>query len=301
MRRADLAELMALAAIWGASFLFLRLGAAEFGPVALAFVRVGLAAAVLVPWMLWRGDGPALRQHWRPILGVGLVNSALPFVAFGVAALAIPAGLMSIMNATVPLWTAAIAWLWLAERPGRWRAVGMAIGLGGVTALSLQKSSLPAMGGVGPLAGFAACLAATAMYGFAANFTRTRLAGVPPAALAAGSQLSATLALAVPAALLWPDVPPSSAAWGAAGALALVCTALAYVMYFRLIAHVGATRAVTVTFLIPAFALAWGALFLAEPVTAPMLLWGGVILAGTLLATGLWPRQAAAAGAASGR
>lgn len=301
MRRADLAELMALAAIWGASFLFLRLGAAEFGPVALAFVRVALAAAVLLPWMLWRGDGPALRRHWRPILGVGLVNSALPFVAFGVAALAIPAGLMSIMNATVPLWTAAIAWLWLAERPGRWRALGMAIGLGGVTALSLQKSSLPAMGGVGPLAGFAACAAATAMYGFAANFTRTRLAGVPPAALAAGSQLSATLALALPAALLWPEVPPSSAAWGAASALALVCTALAYVMYFRLIAHVGATRAVTVTFLIPAFALAWGALFLAEPVTGPMLLWGGVILAGTLLATGLWPRQAAATGAASGR
>jgi drug/metabolite transporter (DMT)-like permease len=87
----------------------------------------------------------------------------------------------------------------------------------------------------------------------------------------------------------------------AAGALALVCTALAYVMYFRLIAHVGATRAVTVTFLIPAFALAWGALFLAEPVTGPMLVWGAVILAGTLLATGLWPRQAAAAGAASGR
>lgn len=301
MKRADLAELMALAAIWGASFLFLRLGASEFGPVALAFVRVGLAAAVLVPWMLWRGDGPALRAHWRPILGVGLVNSALPFVAFGVAALAIPAGLMSIMNATVPLWTAAIAWLWLAERPGRWRALGMAIGLGGVTALSLQKSSLPAMGGVGPLAGFAACLAATAMYGFAANFTRTRLTGVPPAALAAGSQLSATLALALPAALLWPDTPPSGAAWGAAGALALVCTALAYVMYFRLIAHVGATRAVTVTFLIPAFALAWGAIFLAEPVTGPMLLWGAVILAGTLLATGLWPRQAAAAGAASVR
>ena len=287
--RRDALELLLLAAIWGASFLFMRLGAAEFGPLALAGVRVIGASMCLLPWLIWRGEAGALRRHWRPILLVGLTNSALPFMCFGFAALAITGGLSSIFNATTPLWGALLGWLWLHDRPERSRLVGLAIGFAGVLWLAGGHASFkPDAHGIAPAAAVGACLLATALYGFSANFTRRYLAGVPPMALAAGSQLSASVALALPMAGFWPAHPPSAQAWWAVLALAVVCTGLAYVLYFRLIAHVGASQAISVTFLIPAFAVGWGAMFLAEPVTLAMLLACGVILVGTALVTGLW-------------
>ena len=134
MRPMDIGELVALAAIWGASFLFMRLGAGEFGPVALAAVRVGGAALVLLPLLAWRGQFAELRRHWRALLIVGLTNSALPFLGFSYAALSISAGLSSIFNASTPLWGAVIAWLWLRDRPTLPRMAGLAIGFAGVLA-----------------------------------------------------------------------------------------------------------------------------------------------------------------------
>ncbi len=288
MRRTDVTELVALAAIWGASFLFMRLGAAEFGPAALVFLRVAGASLLLLPLMAWRGEGPALRRHWRAIAVVGVVNSALPFAFLMVAALTLDAGLSAIFNATSPLWAAAIAWAWLGQRPTPLRLLGLATGFAGVLGLGLANASLaPGAHGVSPALGILACIAATALYGFAANYTKTRLTGVPPMAVAAGSQLAASLAALLPALAFWPTHNPGPAAWAGAAVLAFACTGLAYWMYFRLIANAGATNAIAVTFLVPAFALLWGAVFLGERLTAPMIGGCAVILAGTALATGL--------------
>ena len=284
MKTSDLSELVGLAALWGASFLFMRLGAAEFGPVALAAVRVGGAALVLLPLLRWRGQFGELRRHWRSIFVVGITNSAVPFLCFSYAALSITAGLSSIFNASTPLFAAVIGWWWLKDRPSGPRIAGLAIGFAGVLGLAWEKASFKPGG-----SGWAivACLAAALMYGLSANYTKRRLQGVAPLAVAAGSQLSAALALALPALWWWPAAMPSARAWAMVALLAVLCTGVAYLMYFRLIAHVGPANAITVTFLIPAFAVLWGWLFLAEPLTAAMAVGCAVILLGTALATGV--------------
>ncbi len=288
MRRSDLAELFTLAALWGGAFLFMRMGAAEFGPVALAAVRVVGAACLLLPLLRWRGQFGALRRHWRPIFVVGITNSALPFLLFSYAALSISAGLSSIFNAASPLFGAVIAWWWLKDRLTPSRVAGLAIGLCGVLWLAWNNADRGAgfkPGGAGWAV--VACIAATLLYGVSASFTKRHLTGVPPLAVASGSQLGASLFLLAPAVVWWPQVNPSGAAWLTALALALLCTGLAYVLYFRLIANIGPANAIAVTFLIPAFAVLWGWLFLREGITWAMLLGCGVIVVGTLLATGL--------------
>ncbi len=288
MKQRDLIELFALGALWGASFLFMRLGAADFGPLALVFIRVAGAAAMLMPVLLLRGEGPALRQHWRAIAAIGVVNSVLPFVLFSVAALALTAALMSVFNATASIWGTVVAWLWLGERPTRSRVLGLAIGTLGVIGLAWGKADFqPGAAGISPTLGIAACIVATVCYGIGANLSRQYLVGVPPMAVAAGSQLVAAAVLLGPAIWAWPAHTPGPAAWLNAMALAVLCTGLAYVLYFRLIAHAGASNAMAVTFLIPGYAMLWGWLVLAEQPTLQMLVGGAVILLGTALSTGL--------------
>lgn len=288
MKPRDLLELIALAALWGASFLFMRVGAGQFGAVALAALRVAGAAAVLVPLVAARHEWPALRRHWKPILILGITNSAIPFLSFAYAMLTLSGGFSSIFNAASPLFAATIAWLWLGDRLNASRTIGLLIGFAGVFGLVVSRSGLGVdAGDHATLLAVLACIVAASAYGFSANFTKRFLAGVPPMAVAAGSQLSATLVLAVPAALFWPAVTPGPAAWAGLAALAVFCTGLAYVIFFRLIANVGPANAITVTFLIPAFAVGWGAMFLDEPVTAAMLIGCAVILLGTALAVGV--------------
>ena len=290
MKRRDLVDLFVLAALWGASFLFLRVAAPEFGAVPLAAVRVAGAALFLLPLVLWRGEWAALRPHWKPVFVVGLTNSGLPFLCFSFAALSITAGLASIFNATTPLWGALIAWVWLRDRPDSWRMAGLALGFAGVVGLAWEKASFKP-GADGSATGWAvlAVLVATMMYGFSANYTKKRLTGLPPMAIAAGSQIASAVTLLPLGLLFWPQRMPGAVAWGAAVALALLCTGIAYVLYFRLIGRVGPARAMAVTYLIPAFAMLWGALFLGERITPSMMAGGLVILAGTALATG-WLR-----------
>ena len=288
MKGADVGELLALAALWGASFLFTRMSAAAFGPFALVAVRVTGAALFLLPLLLLRGQVGELRRHWRAIFVVGITNSALPFLLFSYAALSFTAGLSAIFNAAAPLFGALIAWLWLKDRLTPMRVLGLVIGFAGVLWLAWDKARFhPGGSGWAVLA----CVAATLLYGLSANLAKRHLGGVAPLAVAAGSQLSAALALAIPAALWWPATAPSSAAWLTAALLAVLCTGVAYVMYFRLIAHVGPANAIAVTFLVPAFAVLWGWVFLGERLTASMLFGCAVILLGTSLATGLvkWP------------
>lgn len=285
MKSQDLVELVLLAALWGASFLFMRISAPEFGAVALVAVRVALAALALLPLLWWRDLGPTLRKHWWPIAVVGVINSAFPFLLFTYAALSINAGLSSVFNATAPLWGALIAWLWLSEKPGGSRMLGLAIGFAGVSWLAWDKASFKPGAQSTGLA-VLACIAATLCYGIGANYTRRKLQGVSPLAVATGSQIAAALVVAIPAWWWWPAAMPSASSWLSVAVLGVVCTGVAYLLYFRLIAHVGPAKAISVTFLIPLFGVLWGGLFLDETITPVMLGAGLVILAGTALASG---------------
>ena len=282
-----LGEFLLLSALWGASFLFMRMGASEFGPLPTAGLRVALATLFLWPILLRQGQWPALRRHWKPILLGGIVNSAVPFALYAWAVLHITTGLSSILNATVPLFGALVAWIWLGDRIGRLRWAGLALGFLGVALLAWRAPA--AIGFKSDHAGWAmgACLLATTCYAVGASYARRYLVGLPPLATATGSQLGAALALAVPALWTWPSQAPGLRAWAAIIAIAVLCTGIAYILYFRLIAHAGPSRALAVTFLAPVFAVAYGVLFLGEAVTPWMVLCGGIIVGGTLLSTGL--------------
>jgi len=289
MPLSSIIDFVALAAIWGASFLFMRLAVGEFGPVATAAVRVGVATLFLMPLMLAKGHGPLFRRHWWKVCLIGVLNSGLPFLLFAFALLSITTGLSAILNATVPLFGALVAWLWLKDRPTGTRVLGLVIGFAGVAALAWDKASFrpdPATG-IAPAWAVLACLLATICYAIAASATKRFLTGLPPLMTATGSQLGATLALALPALWLRPHAMPGLQAWLALVVLGVLCTGVAYILYFRLIEQAGPARALAVTFAIPVFALLYGALFLGEQVTAWMLVWGAVVLLGTALSTGL--------------
>jgi drug/metabolite transporter (DMT)-like permease len=279
-------EFILLAAIWGASFLLMKFGAADFGPFLTAFIRVFLAALLLLPLLAWRGQMQALVKNAKPILIVGMLNSGIPFALFGFAVLHISTGLTSILNATTPLWGALIAWIWLHDKPAKLRILGLAIGFIGVAALSWGKASFrPGASAIGWAV--LATLLATLCYGIAASYTKKFLTGVPPLASATGSQIGAALLLAIPGMATLPAQMPGAKAWLAVLLLAAFCTALAYLLYFRLIARAGPQRAVAVTFLIPVFGVAYGALLLNEAITLTMIICGAIIVLGTALATGV--------------
>ena len=287
MKPRDITDLVLLAALWGASFLFMRVAVPHFGALPLAALRVAGAALLLLPLLAMHSGLGGLRRHWRPIALIGVTNSALPFLAFSLAALYIPAGLSSILNATSPMFGALIAMAWLREPSSASRIAGLGIGFIGVLLLA-GNSNNPASGS-GPGAGLAIglCMGASVLYGFSACFVRRYLGEAQSLAVATGSQVSAALVLALPAWWAWPAINPAPRHWLAVLALALFCTGIAYVLFFRLIARVGPARAIAVTFLVPAFAMLWAGLFLGEAVSALMLALCALILLGTGLATGV--------------
>ncbi|MFT3720996.1 DMT family transporter [Pseudorhodoferax sp.] len=280
-------EFLALSALWGASFLFMRQAALELGPLPTAAARVAIAAACLLPLLWRRGLLRELARHRWPVLFVGVLNSGIPFALYAYAVLFIPTGLSAILNATVPLFGALVAWAWLHERPGAARSLGLALGFVGVALLAWNKASFtPRAGAAATGWAVLACLAACICYALAASFIKRHLGTVPPLVLATGSQLGATLGLALPALWLWPARAPSAAAIGSLAAVGVLCTALAYVLFFRLIASMGPARTLTVTFVVPVFGVLYGTLLLDEPLTPAMLGCGALILLGTALAAG---------------
>ncbi len=290
-------DFVLLAAIWGSSFLFMRLAVVEFGALPTAAVRVAIAAAFLLPILLWKRQGSVLARHWKPVFLVGLLNSGIPFACYAFALLYITTGLSAILNATVPLFGAVVAWLWLRDRPNASRALGLVVGFAGVALLASGKASFkPDASGVasGVASGWAvvACLVATLCYGISASFTKRYLGGLPPLVTATGSQIGATLGLALPALWLWPAQTPGAGAWLALVVVGVLCTGIAYILYFRLIENAGPARALAVTFLVPVFALVYGVLLLGETITPLMILSGLVIIVGTSLSTGLVSLQA---------
>ena len=293
-------DLVLLAALWGASFLFMRVGAAEFGALPTAALRVGIGAAFLFPIMMVRGQGIALLQNWKPILGIGIFNSGLPFTLFSFALLSINSSLAAVLNATAPMFGALVAWAWFRERPGGWRLVGLAIGFVGVLMLAGGSAGLRnEQQGNTALWAMGACLLACLCYGVAASATRRFLTGVPAIATATGSQIGASLLLALPAIAYWPQQMPTARAWWAVSALGIACTGFAYFLFFRLIARAGPARALTVTFLLPVFAAIYGAVFLKEGITQWMLICACVIGTGVALSTGVlvpkWGRMVGSA------
>jgi len=283
----DLVDLVVLGALWGAAFLFMRVAAPAFGPVALIAVRVTIAAGLLLPLMARDRGLAAMRDAWRPLLVIGALNTAIPFTLFAYAALALPAGLSSVLNASVPLFGALIGFLWLGDRPARARLAGLGLGFSGVLVLAW-----PRLTSGGNWRAVAAAVAATVLYAVSAHLTRRLLAGVRPLVIAGGSMAGAA-ALTLPLALLWrPDVAPAPSAWGAAVMLGVASTALAYVIYFRLLARSGPTTAMAVTYLIPVFGVSWGSLFLDERLPATALAGALLVLTGVALTT--WVRRPAA-------
>jgi len=281
VRVQDVARLLCLAALWGGSFAFIRVAVPALGPIWLAESRVALAFAALFAVSLARRNVPSLAAHWRTYLAVGKINSALPFALFAFAELFISASNAAILNATRPFFGAIVAAAWLREPLGARRLTGMALGLAGVVLLvGWQADPLSAAALVAALA----CLAAALCYGIASVYAKVRMTGISSFAIAVYSQLAAAIVLA-PALPLVP-LPGALTPLVAANvlALALASTAIAYLLYFRLIADVGPARALTVTFLIPLCGVLWGVLFLGEPVAINMLSGCALILAGTWLA-----------------
>ena len=281
-------EFVLLAAIWGASFLFTRIGTIEFGVWATAGIRVLIATLFLLPILFLRGHSQSLREHWKLVLLVGLTNSAIPFVCFSFALQSITVGLSSLLNATVPLFGAVIAWAWLSDRPSGSRMLGLAIGFLGVAMLAWDKASFkPDASGLSSGWGVLACLFACLCYGISASFTKRFLGGLPSLVSSTGSQLGAALALLPLTIFYWPSQAVSMKAWGAVITLGVVCTGFAYILFFRLIERAGPAKALSVTFAIPVFAVLYGVILLGETVTPWMVGCGLVIVLGTTLSTGI--------------
>ena len=287
MASRDLVDLVVLGAIWGASFLFMRVAVPQFGPVPLIAARVGIAAMFLLAVLAKRGGVKGLKANAAPLTVLGALNSAIPFTLFAFALVSVTAGFAAVLNSTAPLFGALVAFAWLRETPARTRLIGLAIGFTGVLILVWDRLSFSNGGGAwAVLAG----LSAAVLYGIAANYTKKCLSGVDPLVIATGSLVAATLFLVVPAVAYWPSTTPTLVGWTSTVLLGVICTGVAYVLYFRLLARIGPSRTLTVTYLIPVFGLLWGYLLLDEAITARMAISCAVILVGIALATGALER-----------
>ena len=297
------AMLLLLSILWGGSFFFIDVAVDTIGPFTLVLLRTGIAAAVLLLLLAATGRPmPFERRTLAPFLILGLLNNVVPFSLFAWGQQHIASGLASILNATSPLWAVLVAHLFTAdEKATPLKLLGVAIGFSGV-ALMIGGDLLLDLGGANILAQLA-CLAATLCYALAGvHARRFRRMGVPPITVSAG-QLCASALVTLPLALIfeppWRAAAPAAMAWAAVVALALVCTAFAYILYFRLIDKAGATNAILVTFLIPATAILLGALLLGETLALRHFLGMGLIgfglaaIDGRLLSRrpGRWPEQ----------
>jgi drug/metabolite transporter (DMT)-like permease len=277
----DILLLLALSAIWGSSFIFMRYLAPLIGPVATADMRMFIAGLFLVLFFLAVRFKPEWRKNGKHYLVIGLLNSAVPFLLYSFAALVLPASMEAIFNSLSPMFGAVFSALWLNETLSVRKIMGLLLGIGGVVLMS-SLSALPATAATA--LAFFACLVAPACYGLAGVYIKKRASSIKPMAIAGGSQLLGGLAL-MPLLIV---APPSATSITLPVALlvvcfAVLCSGIAYLIYYRLIADIGPTKALTVTFLIPVFAMVWGLLFLREQITLSMAAGALIILAGTFL------------------
>jgi drug/metabolite transporter (DMT)-like permease len=279
----DVVDLLVLGAIWGASFLFMRVAAPEFGPIPLIAARVAIAAVFLLMLLARRGGMNRLYRSAAPLIVLGTMNAAVPFSLFAYAVLSVTAGFAAVLNSTAPLFGALVAFIWLRERLAPIRVVGLVIGFAGVLVLVWRRLAFAGDGGgLAVLAG----LGAAVLYGISANYMKRRLGDVDPLVTATGSMIVATVLLLPAAVAWWPIANPGTVSWVSVILLGVVCTGVALIPYYRLISRVGPSKTLTVTYLIPVFGVMWGRFLLDEPITSNVVIGCSVILLGTALATG---------------
>lgn len=285
MSLSSLVKLIALAAIWGSSFLFMRIAAPVLGPVVLITLRVLLGALFLLGLAIIQKKGLDVRAHWKHLLILGLLNTALPFTLFAFAAETLPASLLSILNATAPIWGAIVSALWLRTAFTVKSAAGLLLGIAGVAVLvGVDGTAMSPATLIAIVAGLSAGLC----YGIASVYAK-QAKSVEPFANAHGSLWAAVLWMAPAAPFFPPAATPTAMVVVAVLALGILCSGVAYSLYFKLIEEIGAAPALSVGFLIPVFGVLWGALVLHEPVTIRTVLGGLVVLVGTALITGFNP------------
>jgi len=284
MTTRNILELLLLAAIWGASFIFMRIGSPEFGPILFMALRSLTASLFLLPLVLLTKKQSAFKGYKLKIFIVGIINTAIPFVLFGYATLTLSGGLTSVLNATTPMFGAIVAYLWFRDKMSITASFGLLIGFIGVYLLMLDKITV---GQQNILLPTLAALLASLCYGISANYTKKYLLGISSTVLATGSQISATLVLLPISLFFIPTQLPSNSAIMSVILLGVLCTGVAYIIFFHLIANLGPSKAISVTYLIPAFGLFWGSLFLDEMISTSMIVGCGFILTGVALATGV--------------
>jgi drug/metabolite transporter (DMT)-like permease len=290
MTLTDISRLFCLAAIWGGSYALMRVVAPVFGGWDTALLRVLIAGTALVGFaMIVRADLEC-RRWWKQYLFVGLFNSAIPFALISHAMKTLPAGYGAIINSLSPFFGMIFAVILLGERITWQRITGLVMGLGGVFLL-VNLGPIEITHSV--IIGVLCCALATLSYGFISVWVKKHVTGAPPLGLAGAALLLSGLAMMPFSFALGthPTAMPSLHVWVALLTLALVCSAVAYLLYFRLIRDLGPTKAISVTFLIPFFGVLWGAIFFDERLTPGAMAGGAMVLLGMALVLGLWRRK----------
>ena len=288
MKLSDALLLILLAAIWGSSFIFMRATADVFGPIALVAVRVSVAALSLLLFLLVRKRWEEFLQNWRILFVVGIMNSALPFSLLAFASISLSAGTVSILNAMTPIFTAWIAHFWLKDSMSKLQFLGMTISVCGLVFLVWDKVSWQIESWLPVLAG----ILATLLYGMASTTTKKYLAEVSVMTATAGSLLFSALLMMTVSLFFLPNLESiSSLDWLYAVILGVLCTAIAFIIYFKLVKNIGPARTASVTFLIPIFAFLLAYLLLDERVTLRMWIATGIILFGMSLVTGILKKR----------
>ncbi len=287
MKTSHLIELLFLGAIWGASFMLLKETVPAFGVFALVEVRALLAALFLLPIVFLTRQWTDLLANWSKLLFVGAMNTAIPFCLFAFTSLHLDAGLSAILNATAPMFGVVIAYFYLQDRIGIHGVIGTFLGFAGVVVISQDTQSANPV----TLLPVLTALGATCCYGISACYMKKHLSGIKPFAVAAGSQVFAALILLPLALYTWPETNPDANSWWAALVLGIVCTGIAYVMYFDLIAKIGASQSMTVGYLVPVFGILWGMLVLDEVLSSYAMIGGSLIILGVMITTGIVKRR----------
>jgi drug/metabolite transporter (DMT)-like permease len=288
MRPRDFAGLIMLSALWGGSFLFIRVAVPALGPFLLVELRVGLAAAALCLYALAAGSMPKIQGRWKSFLVLGFLNAAVPFSLISAAEIHLTASLAAILNSTTVMFTAIVAPVWMGDALTARKVIGIVLGIVGVSVL-VGWDPLPLNGAV--LFAVAAMLLASLSYALGATYAKRSFSGIPPLGMAIG-QLSGAVVLLLPMAVVSvPERAPSTVVTFSMLGLAFLSTALAYLIYFRLIENVGPTSTLTVTLLVPVFGLLFGVLLLEEPFGPGTLAGLGIILTSVVLITGFAPRM----------
>ncbi len=284
MKLSDTVLLIILAAIWGSSFVFMRASVDAFGPIMLNAIRIGVAALFMSFFLINKRRRNEFLENWQKLMFTGLINSAIPFCLLAYASLSLTGGTVSIINAMTPLSTALVAHLWLKDSMTKLQFLGLAISLSGLVYLFNDQIKWSLSSWLPMLAGFGA----TILYGLATNTTKRYLSNVSVMTASAGSLFFSAIAVLILAQFFLPDFSKTNTShWVYASILGILCTAIAFIIYFKLVKTIGPSKTASVTFLIPVFAFLWGYLLLGEVVTTKMWIATLIILLGMSLITGI--------------